>query len=1171
MQSSSRKLSLSLGTAVLLCAFRPGSARADFPAVIAYDIQAGTPGNQTYGGSLGMDFDVVLDIVVTRLGVFDSGSDGLLLPLNAHLFDRDSLTELAVLNFTADDPGELVGGSRFKDLDAPLELPAGFHGTISADGYGNGELNGNQGNSGADLGFSTNDGGCSISFVGSGRYGDVNTAGGYPDHPDGGPANRYASGSFVFKPTESFTPTDSVAAYVVPDGTIGTQGFGGNLGLDWNANVAIKVTRLGVFDSGSDGLIAPLTARLYNRSTGGLLASLDFTPDDPGDLEGGHRFKPLVPPLQLPAGFRGTIAASGFSDQDLNGNGDIGQTTDNGSCAVSFVGGGRFGAIPDVFPASPDGGLSNKYVAGNFSFEVDRSPPPPPPEPPGNLALVPGDGKVDLSWTAPAGTTPAVSFKLFRGPSLNGAFTQIAQTGALQYSDTGLPNDVLVCYYLKSVAQTGVEGFESTHKCSNPVGPLPPGSFIAYRVPLATRGNQAYGGDLGMDFNVEADIRVLRLGVFDDGSDGLSLPITARVFDRDTQTELAVLAFTPDDAGSLFGGSRFKRLDPPLDLSAGFHGTIAASGYGAGEGDGNQGVGPLPGMATDTGDCRISFLGSGRFGNDPVAFPGTPDGGPPDRYAAGTFEFEGRGDPFKKVPGVPVVTSTTSGSSQVKLEWQAPPAGDCALAPESYRLFRSKDGGAFSEVAQPTEPEYLDDGLQTGSDYCYRVRAVAAGGLEGADSAVVCETAGRFIAYKVPGGTLGDQVDGAIVGMDFDVKLDIKVIRLGAFDSGSEGLALPLTVRLFDRDQELEMASLDFAPGEGILLGGSRFKELDGGLDLPAGFHGSIVAEGYFVDEPYGAGGAWTFDQGPCSISFVGRGRTGTDVAVFPPVSAGGRPDQFAAGTFQFEPVKLGTPRGAIAYQIPAGTAGNQNFGGQLGLDFNVNVPITIIRLGVFDSASDGLNAPITARVYDRKTQTELASLLFTTDDPGDLEDGNRFKELDPPLELPAGLEGTLAASGYGDTELNGNQGAVDLGLGTDDGGCAISFVGSGRYGLDPAVFPPVPDGGPVNRYAAGTFEFKLTGGPPPQVTFRRGDVDSNGLVELTDPILVLNYLFLGGRDPDCKEAADTDDNAIIDITDAVNSLTYQFLGGTDLPSPGPRVCGADPTVDGLGCVTGCR
>ena len=42
---------------------------------VAYDVPEGVVGNQEFGGALGHDFDVNLDVVITRLGVFDSESD----------------------------------------------------------------------------------------------------------------------------------------------------------------------------------------------------------------------------------------------------------------------------------------------------------------------------------------------------------------------------------------------------------------------------------------------------------------------------------------------------------------------------------------------------------------------------------------------------------------------------------------------------------------------------------------------------------------------------------------------------------------------------------------------------------------------------------------------------------------------------------------------------------------------------------------------------------------------------------------------------------------------------------------------------------------------------------------------------------------------------------------
>jgi hypothetical protein len=81
---------------------------------------------------------------------------------------------------------------------------------------------------------------------------------------------------------------------------------------------------------------------------------------------------------------------------------------------------------------------------------------------------------------------------------------------------------------------------------------------------------------------------------------------------------------------------------------------------------------------------------------------------------------------------------------------------------------------------------------------------------------------------------------------------------------------------------------------------------------------------------------------------------------------------------------------------------------------------------------------------------------------------------------------------------------------------------------------------------------------------FRRGDVDTDGIVAITDPIATLGFLFLGSEAPDCLDAADSDDDGTLTITDAVVVLSYLFLGSDRPAPPGPDVCGRDPTEDSL-------
>jgi hypothetical protein len=90
---------------------------------------------------------------------------------------------------------------------------------------------------------------------------------------------------------------------------------------------------------------------------------------------------------------------------------------------------------------------------------------------------------------------------------------------------------------------------------------------------------------------------------------------------------------------------------------------------------------------------------------------------------------------------------------------------------------------------------------------------------------------------------------------------------------------------------------------------------------------------------------------------------------------------------------------------------------------------------------------------------------------------------------------------------------------------------------------------------------------PPVEGTgFVRGDADGSGAINITDGIFILNFLFLGGGDPPCRDAADPDDSGSINITDGIYVLNFLFLGGDDPLAPHPA-CGIEANDnDGLSC-----
>ena len=72
-----------------LAALAPVAARAQTTAI---SLPAGTIGNQSCTGALGIDFDVTQAINVTALGAFDSGTDGFATAKNVRIYDRTTQT-----------------------------------------------------------------------------------------------------------------------------------------------------------------------------------------------------------------------------------------------------------------------------------------------------------------------------------------------------------------------------------------------------------------------------------------------------------------------------------------------------------------------------------------------------------------------------------------------------------------------------------------------------------------------------------------------------------------------------------------------------------------------------------------------------------------------------------------------------------------------------------------------------------------------------------------------------------------------------------------------------------------------------------------------------------------------------------------------------------------------
>jgi hypothetical protein len=109
------------------------------------------------------------------------------------------------------------------------------------------------------------------------------------------------------------------------------------------------------------------------------------------------------------------------------------------------------------------------------------------------------------------------------------------------------------------------------------------------------------------------------------------------------------------------------------------------------------------------------------------------------------------------------------------------------------------------------------------------------------------------------------------------------------------------------------------------------------------------------------------------------------------------------------------------------------------------------------------------------------------------------------------------------------------------------------------------------NGARTGTFQATPGGSPlaandcADEPVFIRGDSNNDCTVNIADATHILNFLFLGGSVPACRDAADTDDTGTVLITDAVYLLNALFTGGSPVRPPGHLAPGGpDPTADPL-------
>ena len=520
-------------------------------------------------------------------------------------------------------------------------------------------------------------------------------------------------------------------------------------------------------------------------------------------------------------------------------------------------------------------------------------------------------------------------------------------------------------------------------------------------------GTQNFGGELGMEFKVNnaSGITINQLGAFDHQGNGItgtqSGGIRIAIFNKATKTIVPGLdAIISGNADAYSGNHRMKNI-PAVTLMPGDY-VVVSKGYNQNELNGNS-EGGTPFAMGDAANGAISFATACMYGSVSAGFnyPGTPDGGPGNRYLAGTFSY----------------TTINSGST----------------------------------------------GTSTHQAYIATTKT-------------------------------GTQNFGGELGMEFKVNnaSGITINQLGAFDHQGNGITGTqsggIRIAIFNKATKTIVAGLDaiIVGNADAYSGNHRMKNIPAVTLMPGDY--VVVSKGYNQNELNGnSEGGTPFAIGDAAngaISFATACMYGSVSAGFnyPGTPDGGPGNRYLAGTFSYTTINSGsTVTSTHQAYIATTKTGTQNFGGELGMEFKVNNAsgITINQLGAFDHQGNGITGTqsggIRVAIFNKATKTIVAGLDAIISGNADAYSGSHRMKNIPAVTLMPG-DYVVVSKGYNQNELNGNsEGGTPFAMGDAANG-AISFATACMYGSVSAGFnyPGTPDGGPGNRYLAGTFSYSV-------------------------------------------------------------------------------------------------
>ncbi len=346
-----------------------------------------------------------------------------------------------------------------------------------------------------------------------------------------------------------------------------------------------------------------------------------------------------------------------------------------------------------------------------------------------SVAAVPGDGSVDVSWSAPTTFGVLTSYNVYRSTTSGGPYdTPVSVTApTTAYQDNTVSNGTTY-YYVVTALESAVEGPASAEVSATPVAAAvwseaPQGDWVG-----------AYGADgfVLAGWDVGADLVDLPAGV------SVSLDQGTRYRWNANTTDVRALA-APDEVTR-----RATIWYDPVEVQAGltfaapYSGTIRLYSLDWDTATRRQTVS----VTTATDGLQSVAIDASFNGGAWVEFPinvlaaetvsiaVTHDGGAPHAVLSGIF----LGGP---TAGAPLSVAAVPGVGLVDVSWAAPTTG----SPTGYNVYRSETSGGPYSVVDAATPllAFTDTTVSNGTTYYYVVTALESA-VEGPASAEVSAT-----------------------------------------------------------------------------------------------------------------------------------------------------------------------------------------------------------------------------------------------------------------------------------------------------------------------------------------------------------------------------------------------------------------------------------------------